>query len=348
MTSAAAAGAAIVVVVAATLLLADGVHGDGAARTLVGPSAGAGRTAAANVTDSTMVIVSGAALATMIANLRPSLVELVSGRGRDLGTGVVLPEGDLVLTSATAVAGRSRIVAITASGRRLHGHVVGVDTDSGVAVVGVSRQLPPATFSDEEVTAGEFALAACMCSSPNAGPDTALAKVTDVGTTAARSGSHPLVDAIDAAAPLGSDAEGGVLLDADGEVIGILDARRSTRSTDLGVFVPASLATGTAEQLAAGHPVVHGWLGVAATDEDGGCGAVVVEVMPESPAFASGLSAGDVIDTVDGHPVCSLADLQGQLYVLAPDERVRLGVMTPSGSPATMLATLAAHLSTAG
>lgn len=342
----AVAGAVFVAVAVITLVLADGMpgaHQDRADRVSVSA-------AAAKVTDSTMVMVPAAAVVKMIAALRPSLVELVtvSGRHRRVGTGVALPGGDLVLTAATAVSGTARVEAVTASGRRYRARVVGSDPRSGVAVVDVDDGdgLTPAPFADETVSAGQLAVAACLCRSGTA-PNAALAKVTDVGTAAVEGSRPHLVDAILANAPLSADARGGVLLDADGQVIGILDTQTSSGSSTVGVFVPTPVAMGTAAQLAAGHPVVHGWLGVSATDQAGGCGAQIVQVMAGSPAQASGLRPGDVIDAVDGHQVCSLADLQGRLYVLAPEQRVELGVVTAAGAT-TMPATLAASVSAAG
>jgi serine protease Do len=133
---------------------------------------------------------------------------------------------------------------------------------------------------------------------------------------------------------------GGVLLDVQGHVIGILDGETTSGTGAAGVFIPSPLALGVANELAATHQVAHGWLGVTAADLPGACGAVVLSVLPDSPAAAAGLSPGDVIDDVNNHKVCSLAELQSRLYIAPPGELVLVGTSTGSGQ-STMTVTLA-------
>ena len=130
--------------------------------------------------------------------------------------------------------------------------------------------------------------------------------------------------------------------------MGILAAQQTAGANEVGAYVPTVVAMGTAAQLAAGHAVVHGWLGVSTTGRSGGaCGAEVVEVLAGSPAQRAGLVAGEVIVAVDDHPVCSQAELQGRLYVVAPQAVVLLSVESTGGA-ATVPATLTASLTPAG
>lgn len=328
-------GAVAAVAVATTLVLAASTGGP-APR----PVTAAARTTAidggATPADS---VLPAPDMAGMAGRLDASLVALRSATAPHgtLGTGVVLPgPGDLVLTAATAVAGDGAVQVVTGGGRRVTGQVVGSDDHAGVAVVRLGTDLQAAEFADETLSPDEVMMTACVCGGSGADhPALAVARVTTVGAGGTVAGGAQLMDAIEATTltPLQGGAAGGVLVDTDGRVLGILEGELADGTAAVGVFVPAPLALGVAEELASGRPAAHGWLGVAAADADGGrCGAEVVAVAAGSPAQAVGLTGGDVIDGVDGHRVCSLADLEARLYVTPPGRAVALDVQTASGS----------------
>jgi S1-C subfamily serine protease len=342
------AGAAAVTALVATLTLFNGTSGAPVAgrvvsatsatdTSLVGPNTVSSTTRAPSTTGT---VVLGASVVDAVSRVRPSLVAVVSpSSGRAMGTGVVIGDGSLVLTSASVVAGAKRFDAVTASGKRLKARLLGTDPHAGIAVLAVHEvgtPLAPAAFADEAVQPGEPTIATCLCT---ADPPTTSGPTPQVALSTVRvtegavdvDARSALVDAIEADAPLSPDPAGGLLLDAQGRIIGILDGVTADGDGGLGVFVPAPLAMGVAEELAAGRQVTHGWLGLSATDVTGGCGARVVSVMPDLPAAMAGVVAGDVVDEVDGHQVCSLAELQARLYVAPPGGLVQLHLETPAG-----------------
>jgi thiol-disulfide isomerase/thioredoxin len=67
-----------------------------------------------------------------------------------------------------------------------------------------------------------------------------------------------------------------------------------------------------------------GWLGVAL--EDGPSGAVVVEVVPGSPAQAAGLRPGDVFVTVAGVATADVESVAAQIGAAAAGTRIALAV----------------------
>jgi putative serine protease PepD len=129
---------------------------------------------------------------------------------------------------------------------------------------------------------------------------------------------------------IGSEA-GELLVARNGGVIGILQPASTTApSTGSTGFMPASLFLGVSSDLARWGVVHHGWLDVTARDATASSGksqaqgAVVVSVSPTGPA-AGTLQPGDVIDSVGGAPVRSMAELRARLYVLAAGEPVTIG-----------------------
>ena len=161
-------------------------------------------------------------------------------------TGIVMAGGDQAVTSAAAVGKASHVEIVTSTGQYRRVRVLGRDPHSGIAVVSTGGGLTPAPFASGNVEPGELAVAACLCGSaavataadePSA--TVAVGEVRKVGTPAVLSGGTDLVDTIEADMPLGPAPLGGVLLNAQGQVVGILDARQGTGAGRTGVFVPA-------------------------------------------------------------------------------------------------------------
>jgi len=287
----------------------------------------------------------------MVKALRPSLIAIGPVRGGRSShmTGIVLAGGDLAVTSAAAVGTATRVDIVTSSGEQRRVRVLGSDPHSGIAVVSTGGGLTPAPFADGGVAPGELAIAACLCGDAvaAAAEDTvataAVGEVRKVGTADTLSSGTRLVDTIDADMPLGPSPLGGVLLNAQGQVVGILDARTRASKGRTGIFVPASLAVGVAHELATSHKVEHGWLGISCTDAPDDGGARITAVMAGSPAASAGLHQGDVVEAVDSHPIDSLADLQASLYTSPPGTPVSvmlvrsgqdmMTTMTLAGSP---------------
>ena len=286
----------------------------------------------AATTSLTSMPVVGHDVTRLVASVRPSLVglESVSANGSAHVTGVVLPGGELVVTAASAVAGASQLDVVTAKGKRLRGRVMGSDARSGVAVISTDGGLTPATFADEDVQAKQLDIVACLCTDATSSSSTpsaasaAVGMVQEVGTGVTLADGRNLVNVIEAEMPLGS-SWGGVLLDSEGRVIGILDGNMGAGSDTIGVFVPAPLAEGVAFQLAKTQRVDHGWLGVVCADQTA-TGAHVTRILPGSPASKAGIKTGDTEVAVDTHGVHSVADLQERLYTVPPGATVQLAV----------------------
>jgi putative serine protease PepD len=279
------------------------------------------------VTDPVVAGITSPLVDRMVDALRPSLIEIspVSGSGSAHMTGIVLAGGDLAVTSAAAVGRATRVDIVTSTGERRQVRVLGSDAHSGIAVVSTGGGLTPAPFADAGVEPGELAIAACLCGSAVAAA--AVGEVRKVGTATTLSSGTGLVDTIEADMPLGPAPLGGVLLDGQGQVVGVLDARVRTTSGRTGVFVPASLAVAVGHELATSHKVDHGWLGIKCTDAPDGGGARITAIMAGSPAATAGLHQGDIVEAVDSHPVDSLADLQASLYTSPPGTPVSLMLM---------------------
>jgi putative serine protease PepD len=139
---------------------------------------------------------------------------------------------------------------------------------------------------------------------------------------------------------------GEALLQPTGRVIGILDSTGRPASGDgEEAFLPSQLVVGVADALAQHGYVQHGWLDVKGRDAPASStkttvtaagsvtttaaavsgGAQIVAVGATGPS-AHALEPGDVIVSLDGAPVRSMAELRSRLYVLGPASTVHLDV----------------------
>jgi S1-C subfamily serine protease len=75
-----------------------------------------------------------------------------------------------------------------------------------------------------------------------------------------------------------------------------------------------------------------GWLGVTTTSFAPTDGAMIVDVVPGSPAAAAGLQPGEVITQIDNHPVQSPADLESALTALHAGQQVQIAYQLGSST----------------
>jgi S1-C subfamily serine protease len=162
-----------------------------------------------------------------------------------------------------------------------------------------------------------------------------------------------LVDAIQTDAPINHGNSGGPLFDARGRVIGINAQIRSTsgQAEGVGFAVPINSAKRSMQQLITSGSVSYAFVGVETTDLTPALarhfgyavshGAVVTNVVSGSPAAAAGLRAdprtasafgldfprsGDVIVSIDGHPVTGSQDIARIVTNLQPGQVVAVAV----------------------
>jgi len=262
-----------------------------------------------------------------------SLVALLTtgSGGTTVECAVAVASGGLVATTADALLGATSI-EVWRQGRWVPASIVGTDADSDIGLVRVPFDLPVARFTDEAtVTRGVRVWTMDVTSAPLGSSELGAWWSTSEGTVseagAAVDGARGQgMPSIVVAPTLGSNTTGGVLVGADGAVLGIQDTSVASGVTGE-VFLPADLVVGVSADLAVEGSVSHGWLGMEGSDAaatraapPAPSGAVVERVDPTGPAAAI-LQPGDVIVAVDETPVRSMADLRSQLYML------------PAGSP---------------
>jgi S1-C subfamily serine protease len=254
------------------------------------------------------------------------------------GFGVVFRSDGYVLTTARVVDRARSLRARLADGSVHAAHLVGVDSDTDVAVVKVDgAQLEAPQFgSSAALQAGEMALAVAPANRRRRVSWATVCRVTGTHRRVRVDDSRYLLDMIQTDAPhTGSGMSGMALLDSTGSVVGI----RNTMSTDgdgdtTMLATPIELARATGEELARDGTVRRAWLGIEGWDLDADDakplgvtgGAVVGAVVPDGPASKAGIQGRDVIVGIDGRAVDGMSALVVALRMHRPGDAVTLDV----------------------
>ncbi len=271
--------------------------------------------------------------------------------GQSLGTGVIVTADGEIVTNAHVVEGASSVhVRLPGESEPRLAGVVAVDRSSDLALLRVDASgLAAATFAAPgDVHLGDQVVAIGYALDLDGDPSVTLGIVSALDRTLATA-DRVLAGLIQTDAAISSGNSGGPLVNARGEVIGIntliaLDQIGGTPS-GLGFAIANGQVLARIEAMrreANGEPAgSSALLGVLLGDRtDGGSGALVVEVTPDSPAEAVGIEVGDVVIAVDDVTITGQLGLVSTIRGLAPGTEVELTIVR-GGATRTLAVTLA-------
>ena len=235
------------------------------------------------------------------------------------GSGFVISAEGYVVTNNHVVADMDEIIIHFLDGTELRAEIVGRDPKTDIALLKVDpgkKTLSTIALGDSEVVRpGDWVVAI--------GNPFGLAHTVTAGIVSAmnrRGVMDPQLyeDFIQTDAAINPGNSGGPLIDLQGRVIGINTAIRSGANT-IGFSVPINQAKAILPQLRAEGHVTRGWLGVSiqnVTHEIAehfnlpeASGALVAQVLPDTPAAKGGILTGDIITEFNGQPIERWNDL---------------------------------------
>ena len=241
---------------------------------------------------------------------------------------VLLNNDGTLVTSAELVHGSRKLVVTFADDLPRTGRLMGVDGQTGIAVINVTVSgRHAANVSGARPKLGEPTV---MVGGP--GPGSSVGTVTTGNVRGLgrqmEASEGTLHDLIEMDRPVLDDTVGGALVDADGEVLGIC---LPSKPSGLGHAVPIDLASKVGEALRKGGRVRWGKLGVKAVDLDPGRAqdlgilgaAQLVSVEPNSAAAKAGLVKGDLVTQLGITQIRSVTDLVAALERAPPRRRAR-------------------------
>jgi serine protease Do len=265
---------------------------------------------------------------------------------RSLGSGFIITADGFIITNNHVVEGADEITVRLTDGRSFRAEIRGLDPMLDVALLKIdAADLPVAELGDsDKLQVGEWVLAI--------GNPFGLEETVTAGIVSAKErviGAGPYDSFIQTDASINPGNSGGPLFNIQGKVIGINTAIVST-GQGIGFAIPINAANHVVAQLKEFGEVIRGWLGVGVqglTEElaasfglEDTRGALVSEVMENSPAAEAGLQRGDVIRAYSGRKVDQVSDLPRMVANTPVGERVQVSIVR-DGKPMELQVTIA-------
>jgi len=253
-----------------------------------------------------------------------------------LGSGFIVSEDGYVLTNNHVIQDADEIIVRLNDRRQLNARVIGADKSSDLAVLKVEADdLPTVELGrSAKLEVGEWVVAI--------GSPFGFDYSVTAGIVSAKGRSLPnenYVPFIQTDVAINPGNSGGPLFNLDGEVVGI-NSQIYTRSGGfMGVSfaIPIDVAMEVVDQLKETGTVSRGWLGVVIQEVDKdlaesfgldkAAGALVAQVLPNSPAKAAGFRTGDVILSFDGKEIRMSSDLPHHVGRIKPGTVARVNIM---------------------
>jgi len=261
-------------------------------------------------------------------------------RSEGLGSGVIVSKDGYILTNNHVIENVDAVSVRLIDGRVFEAEIIGADSKTDIAVLKVDgSDLPTLTLADsEQARVGDIVFAV-------GNPLRVGQTVTQGIISATKRTELSLIEDngyenfLQTDASINPGNSGGGLVDAEGRILGINTAilSQSGGSIGIGFAIPSNLAKNVMMSLIQTGEVNRGYLGVSIGDlnpelaEEFGLentdGAVISQVLPDTPADAAGLLLYDVITEINGRTVTSRPDLRLQISQIEPGSEIMMSVV---------------------
>ncbi|PJZ53002.1 serine protease [Leptospira adleri] len=255
-----------------------------------------------------------------------------------LGSGIILNTQGYILTNEHVVRAMDKLTVRLKTGKTYNAELVGSDATIDLALLKIKpdSEITPIELGDSSaVKVGDWAIA---IGAPLGYEQSLTAGIVSAVGRAGidNSGVHYLQT--DAAINQGNS--GGPLLDINGRVIGInrMIASQSGGSVGIGFAIPINEAKAIMEELKTTGKVkrpAQAWLGVGVDylhEEDAkqlkiSGGAVVVQIMNDSPADRAGIQLMDIITEINGTKINSPEEVVNTVKKSKVGDRINVTII---------------------
>jgi len=253
---------------------------------------------------------------------------------RALGSGVIISKDGYIVTNAHVVKGADEITVSLGDNpdKEFDAKLIGIDTDSDLAVIKIeAKGLKPIKLGDSsKLKIGDLVFAI--------GNPFGIGQTVTHGIISALNKSNVGINRyenfIQTDAPINPGNSGGALIDSRGVLVGINSAiiTRSGGNNGIGFAIPVNMVKIVAKKLVEHGKVIRGYLGVSIGDLNKNLkkvynhkkGAIIIDVVKDSPADKFGLKRGDLIYKVNNKKIKNANELSIVIGSYNPGDEVTL------------------------
>ncbi len=261
-----------------------------------------------------------------------------------LGSGVIVDANKgYILTNNHVVENAEEIQIKLIDKRIIPAKILGTDPKSDLAILQIDakdiKQI--ALGNSDKLRVGEWVLAVGSPFSTNLSHTVTAGIVSALGRSYVMPGNDHYENFIQTDAAINPGNSGGALLNLDGELVGINTAiatggmERSNRG--VGFAIPSNMIKKVMSDLIEKGYVVRSWLGVyiqpvedkvaralGLANRDG---ALVTEIVDDSPADKAGIKTGDIITEFDGKKIVDTSHLKNVVSSTPPGKHSKIKII---------------------
>ncbi len=238
------------------------------------------------------------------------------------GSGFILSEDGYIVTNHHVIDGSSAITVSLYNGDSYDAELIGYDEANDIAVLKINaEELTPVILgSSDNLNVGDDVIAI-------GNPLGELTFTLTAGKISAKDrqitmSSGATMNLMQTDCAINSGNSGGALFNMYGEVVGITNAKYSSSSSseasidNIGFAIPIDLVRDMITSIIENGYAAKPYIGVSVTDvasedqaEGAPAGALVAEIVENSPAEEAGLKADDIITKVNGKKISNRTEL---------------------------------------
>jgi len=284
-------------------------------------------------------------IAEVVAQAMPSVVSVTTERvvydifrreytQTAAGSGVIIDEEGYIITNNHVVEDAKSIQVELTDGRTFPANIIGADALTDLAVLRVEAiDLPYASRGDSDLLSiGDWVVAIGNALGEGISASEGIVSRLDVSVSVS---GNMLYGLIQTTAAINPGNSGGPLVNMSGEVIGITSVKMAAVGVEgMGYAISINSAEPIIQDLINQGYVSHAWLGVSLYTVDPSFakannlpvneGALIVELVRDSPADNAGLRQGDIIISFGGKSITSADDLVQAIRNSEVGERVEI------------------------
>ena len=268
----------------------------------------------------------------------PKLPKKFKREVKGIGTGMLIDPAGYILTNSHVVEAATKIQVLLANGCQFNAKLIGTDPKTDLAIIKISGKgpFPFLKFGNsDKVEVGEWVIA---IGHPRGLDQTVTAGIISAKNRRSIADPSSYQDFLQTDAAINPGNSGGPLLNLSGEVIGVNSAIASASGgfEGIGFAIPSKMVQHVSEELMKYGKVERGWLGVSIQDLSyeqakslglaTSKGALISEIVQNSPAEKAGIQPGDVVLDYKGVEITDSSELRNLVSVTPIGENAKLTI----------------------